>query len=598
MNNTTRNTTALLFQHGQDILIHIGFIFWVVLAAVFYQERIFSDAGFYLSKMVHYQTFWTEVNRFIRIFSQWLPLLFIKLEAPMTVVMVSYSIGHILFYYGCYLIARLVYQCKEAGWVFLLLQTVGLLYGFCAPGFEYYYVAAFLVLWILALQQPFTWRNILWQFFLLFFIITGYRTAVVFVVAALGLHAWQYGLKYWKYYIGVFIYLGFWWWFKRTYITSYEQEKMAWTIHLIKTHTFEWEYYWQLLGFYWQHYKSMWLLIFMTVAIYLRHKKFGLVLIYILGLIAIQYLVSITYGAIKHSRYQEQCFFPMSIMAVLPLLLHAQLLLKQRQKQVLIGVVFGVVIYRLILVPSAIQPYSERVALQHRLIEEGRDRAGTKFIVQQDFNPLIADLTFGFNMETLLLSALQPEKKAVQIIRAGEWQKLEKEAANPLQNPKLYMATYKSYYDRPDSIYQHSQRNKAYYPNFEPSSYRWLNGAVANLSNMKPIRHHIQLQANPRLYYSANKMYNIAVKIENNSQVALPAQQIRLAYHWTQNGEVVEWEGQRSLLEVDVRAKTTYTQPMVVQMPTEKGTYELQLDMVIEGVDWLGQGSRHTVIID
>ena len=585
-------------QYWQDVLIHIGFITWTILAIVFCEERLFSDAGFYLAKIVHYETFWIEVNRFIRIFSQWIPLLLVRLGAPMTTVIIGYSIGHILFYYGCYIIARLVYGHKEAGWVFLLLQTIGLLYGFCSPGFEYYYVAAFIVLWWLALQQEMTITNIIWQLILLFFIITGYRTALIFVLAVLGLHFAEHRWRYWKYYMGIVFYMAIWWIFKSTYITSYEQEKMDWTWYLILNHTFEWDYYQQLVFFYWEYYKSMWLLIGITIMIYTKHQKWKLLFCYIVGLLLVQYLVSISYSAIKHSRYQEQCYFPMSIMAVLPLLLHAVTLLQERyQRRLLVGIFF-IVLYRLILIPSAIKPYSERVALQHRLIEEGRARDGSKFIIQQDFNPLIADLTFGFNMETLLLSSLDSTKQTVQIIREGEWRKLEKEGKNPLHNIQKYMGTYKSYYDRPDSIYTHEEQNYTYYHDFEAGSYHWLSGAAPLLKDMTLIRDQVILEGLPRLHYSAEKAYNIMVDIKNNSTVALPTEQLKLSYHWTKDGEVVTWEGLRSVLEVDILPNKSYQQPLVIQMPLESGTYQLQLDMVIEGVDWLGQGSHHTIIID
>ncbi|MCI4668579.1 MAG: hypothetical protein MRZ79_10635 [Bacteroidia bacterium] len=71
-----------------------------ILALVFYKERIaFLDAAYYLFHLIKDSAFNIEHNRWPTIFTQVLPLIARKLNAPLNVVMMTYSLGFI-FYFG------------------------------------------------------------------------------------------------------------------------------------------------------------------------------------------------------------------------------------------------------------------------------------------------------------------------------------------------------------------------------------------------------------------------------------------------------------------------------------------------------------------
>ncbi len=576
-------TTKLLKNNLNDILIHIAFAIWAILAIIFYQERLYSDSGFYLAKIVHYQTFWIELDRYILAFSQWLPLLFIKLGWPMQWVIMAYSLGHVLFIYVCYLIARFVYHNRQAGWALLLLQTVGILYGFVAPAFELYYTSALVLLWAIALYQPFNKKNIAVQLILLFLAISGHQITAWLVAIVLLFHFADYQLKHWKYYIGIGAFVLGILLLKKLSPNSYTQAKTDWFLHLLFNPPFDKAYYSGLLSFYWDYYKELWGLILVSFSIYLYQKKYTLLAAYLLLIALTQHIVSLTYTDIKHTRYQEQCYFPLIFVAVYPLMLHAQFLLSKKYKQGLIFLIFGLLIYRFSIIPHQINPYTERVELMHRLIGACQEREGNKFVIKEDPNPLFAPMVFTFNMETMLISALNPRAKTVQIIRESEWNyQSQPSIKTVLQDSSLFMFSYRSFYDRTDSIYQHKDINSSYY-NFPAGKYRLLNGGQSEWITKNQIQEQVKIEAYPKPNYSKNKIYNILIKIENNAPKAISSTSVQLAYHWRENNILTHWEGLRSKLEIDILPQQVYYQKIRVQMPEKTGIYQCELA-------WIGQG--------
>jgi len=589
-----------LLQHRltNDCLIHLAFLVWGMLAFYFYQERMYSDSGFYIAKVVHYETFWIELSRYILVFSEWLPLLLIKLGAGMPTVLIGYSLGHVLFFYACFGVVRYVYQHPTAGWLLLLIQTVGIAYGFCAPGFEFYYATALIVVWAVLLEHPKNWKNLLLELFLLFFIITSHQITAWLVGGILLLHLYNNGWKHWKYYLAVGLFILMLLGYKKLIATSYEQEKMAWFLHLLQNHNFGWDYYQQLLGFYGQYYKELWLLIILSLAAYAKQKKYMLLAGYLLFLAATQYIVSLSYTDIKHSRYQEQCYFPLIFAGCFPLVFDIQKKMKGSHRN-LMGLFFFLLIsYRFVLVVIAIEPFKQRTAYMHRLIAACQERQGHKFIVHPPSSPTFADMTFTFNMEVMLLSALPPYNKSIQVIQASEWYYNEGQNQKLLQDTSKYLFTYRSFYERPDSVYQHQAVNTQFF-DFPSGPYRFLDGQAPLLSTQQFKKNITLTTPLSQHTYRHEKVYNLPITIHNNGNTPINAHQIHLAYHWWKGGESYEWEGIRTPIEIDLLPEEKYTQVIPVRMPQEKGDYQLQLDAIgQDSLGWLHAPTRIPIKIN
>lgn len=566
-----------------DLLTHLAFIVWAVLAFYFFQERLYSDTGFYIAKVVHYGCFWVDLDRFVLVFSQWLPLLCLKLGCSLQVVLVAYSVGHVLFFYGIYWIGRYVWQNHEIGWFLLLIQTVGILHGFCTPGFELYYASAFLALFSVILNtNDFSLKNQIYLFLLTGIMVTSHQIIIFMGLAVVCLHGVSYRFEYWKQYLGILGLIVFYLGIKQTLTPyRYEAAKMEQFILNLTTRAYTWENYIKPLWiFYGQYYKELVVIALLSLLFYIKKKQYSIALGYLLFLCLIQYIIALTYPSIQHSRYQEQCFFPLIFVVCFPLVMDIKKQLLGKWKWSITLGIFALVCYRFLLISVAIEPFTHRVNYMHRIIEAGQKMEGNKFIAYESWwNETFGGMSFTMGMESILLSGLNPKQKTIQIIRDTEWLWQDSANVHTLQDTNLYMFTYRSFYDRRDSIYKHSEIDTQYF-NFPPGKYRYLNGYAPLVDSIQQLKNALTIETYPEPAYAANETANILIALTNHSAQPINSHQIRVAYHWWKDGKIVHWEGHRNALELDLLAKDKYRQYIMVIMPSEVGDYELQVDVI------------------
>ena len=118
----------------------------MVLSVIFYRERLLADSGYYLMRMINSGNPWIEHQRYILLLSQILPWAGVMLQLPLKIILILYSVNHILFPALIFYISVFHYRNQMAGIVLILLQIAGLTLGFFVPMFELYYAASLLVL--------------------------------------------------------------------------------------------------------------------------------------------------------------------------------------------------------------------------------------------------------------------------------------------------------------------------------------------------------------------------------------------------------------------------------------------------------------------
>ncbi len=240
--------------------------------------------------------------------------------------------------------------------------------------------------------------------------------------------------------------------------------------------------------------------------------------------------------------------------------------------------------YRFLAIAEGIEPFRLRVAYLHRMIEKGREQGTYKLIMEEEsLNGNVNDPSFTFGVESLLLSALSPEARAVQLIRSNEWQYGNN--AQTLQDSTVYLSTYRSYYERPDSFYRHETANPTYY-NFPPSAYVPVRGRYPAFQSPEALKNSFKLILDLEEEYPAAALINVPILIENTSDQAWSSAGLALFYHWWQADTVVHWEGYRSAVEVDLLPNSQHEQYLMVYCLTEAGNYRLQIDII--GTDKIG----------
>ena len=580
-----------------DVLTHLCFLLWACLAFVFFQERLYSDSGFFISKVIHYETFWMELNRFMRVFSQWLPLAFIKLDFDLRSVLQAYSLGHVLFFYVVFLIARYRYQHHYIGWLLLLSQTVGILWGFCAPGYELYYTTAFLTLFALVLNQ--NKSGVIHYLVLGFLIVTmviNYQLIIFMIGGVLLMHLEKNAWKYWRQYFFCCGLILLCFLFKeRLTAHSYEIAKMDNFLHNL---TYGWsDYCLTLLRFYVRYYLEVWLIILGSLGLYLNKRNYKAAGAFILFIVFTQYIIALTYPDIRHSRYQEQCYYPLIFVACFPLLFQLANSLSQKSRWILSLGLFILVLYRFYAIVDHLKPFTHRVDYMHRIAEATQSLEGNKFIMQEySWNPLFGGTSFTLGMESMLISSLAPQRKTIHIIRDSEWDSGSN--ASLLQDSSLYMFTYRSFYDRLDSMHRHQAANQRYF-NFPAGPYRYLVGRAAPLKNIQTLQKSLRIKTYVLGPYKAGTQANFLIKLNNLSDTALSAAQIKIGYHWWKEGKIVHWEGYRNPIEIDLSPKQEYYQYVLVDLPNEKGQYELQIDPIAgDTLGWMHHNRRVPVLVN
>jgi hypothetical protein len=103
----------------------VSFLGLLVLSVVFYKERtMFSDMAFYLFNIVKDETFAFFHGRFIAAFTEVFPLVAVKASLPLQTVLLSYSVGVVLYNFAAYLICGSVFKRYDYALVILLINLL------------------------------------------------------------------------------------------------------------------------------------------------------------------------------------------------------------------------------------------------------------------------------------------------------------------------------------------------------------------------------------------------------------------------------------------------------------------------------------------
>ena len=108
-----------------------GYIVLLVFSIVFYKERIiFLDTAFTIFHIVKDSFFSIQVYRFGDVFTQLLPVLCARAGLSLDTLVMSYSVGFVLYYFACYLVCSSWLKQYDLALVVLLLNLLFVTDGF------------------------------------------------------------------------------------------------------------------------------------------------------------------------------------------------------------------------------------------------------------------------------------------------------------------------------------------------------------------------------------------------------------------------------------------------------------------------------------
>lgn len=200
------------------LLIQLGFIILYALAYYFRYERAQLEAARELFHVINHESFWILDNgRFIVGLSQVLPLIAVKLQLHLDVVVASYSINHVLFFHVISSICWL-FDKKNSAFNSLLIPVLGSDASFFSwPFGEVLYGCGLLLLWDLVNDRiDNRFSGIIVKLILCFLLLTSHPLVFLLFVGLLlwrRQHSFGYNLSLKQIAVMCFLYVLISWFF-------------------------------------------------------------------------------------------------------------------------------------------------------------------------------------------------------------------------------------------------------------------------------------------------------------------------------------------------------------------------------------------------
>lgn len=390
----------------------------IVLSVIFYRERLLADSGYYLMRVINSRMPWIEHGRFILFFSQVLPWIGVTFQVPLKVVLILYSLNHVLFPLLIFYLVVLRFNNPMAGVFMIILQLAGIVTGFLVPMFELYYAASMLVLFAAILYKGSTgiYNNLI-LLTLAFFIVSSHPMGIVLLLMVSGYHALDFGKKYQWLYLQIVILLMTLLLFKYFTASDYEAGKSAAILQGLKAGKYNLGFFTQLAGFLLKNYYTLMVIAIVVIALFISRRDYLKLGFYLASVTIIGLLSALNTGVFELSRYVEQVWFPLVFGVSFPLMIGLAEKLKRNVSLIFALLFLLLILHRLRMITDMSLSYNHRTSQMMRLTAHAGTYGGQWFIID-DYNisnELIPGANWSYPIETMLLSALDGPSKTVSL---------------------------------------------------------------------------------------------------------------------------------------------------------------------------------------
>jgi hypothetical protein len=580
----------------RDPVFWIGlvlFAFHGFLALRFYLERTATaDSAFFSFLLLDSGKPVEALGRYGSYLAQLLPLALIHLKAPLAVVLKSYSLSFVLLDVGVFLLLALRLKDREAAIALPLVKTVAFHYTF------YYGISE--------LNQGLTLMVLIWALLkrlldrderrmgtgLVILALTVwssfYHQLLVFPLAfVLALECVR--LRLWRdrgFWITTLVLLG--WFAVRILLftrSSYEAQRMPSVGELVT--------YGSVLGDLGstQHllrvfpkFKAFLLLVVITIGLTVRSRSF-LLFVGTVGLSAaflVLVLITDRDGASPniYENYYTVIGFFWSVLFARAVADDLRVRMLVPVLTAVVIVVGGLQIWRAHALRTAQVRYAERIT------DTLRERGTYKAIGDlRNFPWAYAWGEWPLAMETALVSAQRSPGEAATMFMSDDPARFDSVMSLPYTflgpnwNPVWFTT-------------DHFPKAQLHFPR---QAYVQLNTVMPDSVEERIKADDIDLEVLMPELALAHERFTVAeVRITNRSALRLGSvleggPPMRIGYHLlAADGSVLQWNGFRTELEIDIGPGESHVQGLVIERPREQGTYRLHVDLVSEGKRWWG----------
>lgn len=414
----------------KEILFHGYFVLMLVMAYLFFKERLYADSSYYIFNTIDSGFFVTPHQRIVLAISEVVPLIFFYLGASLKMILIAWSLGHVLFYYAVFLIAFYKFRNEAAALAVIMLNVIGQTWLYFSPMLEICYGTALLVIFkILLDENKLTRWRWFWMIILEIFILTSHPENFIIFFFVIGYDVLRNGFRKNPHLVLLLVFIAAVL-FKTLTFSEYEGGKISYMTDTSQNHLYEnlWkaDYLGDLFSMFRENYIDV-IIIFLISLVFLISRKKVMQGIYFMGTIAgVIILVNATNFARDYSRYNESLYYPLVAISVIAFSFEVYHAVKNNWKLLLLSGCIVIAAFRISEIVECGEYLSMRVRQIESLITKGHEIGSGKCIV----NVGNAEkerwfLNWSCPIESILLSAMVSPDSTVSLIPDEEYNAID-----------------------------------------------------------------------------------------------------------------------------------------------------------------------------
>ncbi len=400
----------------------LGMAFVAWFSVHFARERLYADAAYFLIQVVKEGDLHVINGRWIIALIQWLPVVGVRLEVPMSTLITLASLANGVVMLACYLYLTLRLKDPKAGAFVVATQLVGVAHALFCPVFEFYYGAMLLVVFwsIVYTDRTSRWERHILLSVLFILIISSHFMALLVMLLTLAMERiWQRPrLMVWLVVLGA-LHL----WQRLTFLTEYEAGAFGSVFTRLHDLGLLWTFSPGRLGAVFLHavfhYPDTLVLATIATIVLVRSRDAYGLFVYLGGLASIYVLTSLFLPDATQSYYREIVDYPPTVWVLFVVVSRG--MAHRTWRPVVLGALLCVLTFRLAYTVKVAEAYTARVHWMEQRITDAREHGIRRGLVTElpsmvPFGRQVTTLPPLSPMETLLLSARQGPDALVVLV--------------------------------------------------------------------------------------------------------------------------------------------------------------------------------------
>ncbi|MEI6816884.1 MAG: hypothetical protein WCL14_09765 [Bacteroidota bacterium] len=596
-------------DHSLRSIVHlIGLLFFSslsYLAYVYYKERILSFDPAYLSfLMIETKTYAIACGRWGAVFSQFLPLMFLKAHCSLETFLRCYSVSFILVYYAVFLIITMVFRNYKAALALMLALCLGFRWVFYYPSAELYFgIALTALFWaVIAPVNPYSSKAKQWvaTCFAIVLIytesycqqLTLFILLFVIMFEMIANYRWK-DVHLWI----VFAFCCSWYFIRMKFLSnsSYEIARMDQQDDMLfyLPDFFSLKSWFYLKSFFLSSLKSLSITFIVCLFILIRRKQW-LLLLYVLSF----FVGVFSFIVLIHAMGVDELFMQSysTLLGFMVAIIILFLIYDRFPKGLVLLVVSVLLVINVRGIEKAHLIQTERLRYVARLTDYAHKMNARKCVISTRNIPHdIAFFSQFLAFETLLYSSIPSQDNAVTIFPVDDYANVD----SLLNRKNIFIGT-------PwDPTAYTSNNIKWDFYKLPSTGYLKLNTPQSDSSFNESLFNDKNIFISPLNEEIHSGVYNFVVapiRIINTSGKVLSStlnslHPVYLSYHvYDRSGNLLSWDNANTTLEVDI--DKDYTQGLFIYLPKKNGTYIIEVDFKTEGIRWWNTKTRLRLIKD